>query len=626
MNGPKETGGAQASPAEGNEGNLTMTSNAKPSSARAAIRWARRRSWPGGATPLILALALAASPAFAEAPATPAPSEIMVVNLIRLLVKQGVITQSAADALIDQAQAEAKAAKAAAAETPPPAAAMAQLPPPPADVIRIPYVPQVVRDQIKEDVRKDVMAQAKAEGWASPGTFPDWVSRVHVFGDMRFRDEFDLYSSHNDDQYIDYATFNANGPTDINANTNPNNTVPYLNTRTNRIDQLSLRARFGLTADIFNGVSTTVRLATGSDNSPVSTTQLLGGGLTKKDIWLDQAYITLTPLYWTQIHFGRVPDLFMHTSLLFDDNLNFDGVLGTARHAIGDQGLKLFGAAGVFPLDYVPNTFPANSGDKESDSSKWLYAVQAGAEFQPDALSWSVSGAVSFYDFQNVQGHLSDPCDIYAGVKQCDTDSSRPSFMQKGNTLFLIRDIVPDPSNPNNYAQPQYVGLSYDYRLVDAMVNLESPLFGPTRVQLQGDYVRNLAYDPNRILNNPLLTPVTNRYSADGVNYVYKSGPNAWQAKLTVGYLHPETKGDWNIAAGYKYIEPDAVLDAFNDHDFHLGGTNAKGYFLYGTYYFANNAWLDARWFSATEVFPATQTLVAPLAIDVLQLELNTKF
>ncbi len=62
------------------------------------------------------------------------------------------------------------------------------------------------------------------------------------------------------------------------------------------------------------------------------------------------------------------------------------------------------------------------------------------------------------------------------------------------------------------------------------------------------------------------------------------------------------------------------MLDAFNDNDFHLGGTNAKGYFLYASYYFANNTWLDARWFSANEVFGS------PYAIDVLQLEVQTKF
>jgi hypothetical protein len=51
-----------------------------------------------------------------------------------------------------------------------------------------------------------------------------------------------------------------------------------------------------------------------------------------------------------------------------------------------------------------------------------------------------------------------------------------------------------------------------------------------------------------------------------------------------------------------------------------MGGTNTKGYYIIANYYFAKNTWIDGRWFSATEVFGP------PLAIDVLQLELQTKF
>ncbi len=592
----------------------------------------------GGAARLILALAasagvagpvLAQSEAIATAPAatapsaagapapatSPPPSESMVINLIRLLVKQGVITQDAADALRQQAEDEANQARAAAGQP-----GLAAVTPPPADVIRVPYVPLVVRNQIKEDIKRDVMAQAQAEGWANPGTFPDWISRIQWFGDVRFRDQFNFYSSNNISPFIDYATFNANGPIDINANTNPNG-LPFLNTRTNRLNQLSIRGRFGMNVTVFDGVKATVRLATGSDNSPVSTTQLLGGGLTKKNIWLDQAYITLTPNYWSAISFGRTPNLFMHTDLLFDDNLNLDGVTAVASTPVGHQGLKVFGAAGVFPLDYVSTSFPTNSAAKVADSTKWLYAVQAGVQFQPDALSWSAKGAVSFYSYENVQGRLSAACDTYNNIKQCSTDSSRPSVMQKGNTLFLIRNIAPNPSSPLNYAQPQFVGLSYDYRLVNVTGEVEIPLFGATRGQLQADYVRNLSYDPAAILGNPLTPPVTNfDISANGAPGAYRSGPNGWMVKATVGYLRPVAKGDWNVAVGYKYIEPDAVLDAFNDHDFHLGGTNAKGYFVSANYYIANNTWLTGRWLSATEVFGP------PLAIDVLQLELNTKF
>src|SRR5262249_22744174 len=158
---------------------------------------------------------------------------------------------------------------------------------------------------------------------------------------------------------------------------------------------------------------------------------------------------------------------------------------------------------------------------------------------------------------------------------------------QKGNTLFLIRDIAPDPSNPNNYAQPQFVGLSYNYRELDVTGSFQMPLFGDVHGQILGDYVRNLAYDAAAALKNPLAQPVTN-FDVSTNPGVYRSGANAYEFEGTIGHLQPKDRGDWFFTFGYRYIEPDAVIDAFNDHDFHLGGTNAKGYYATAGYYFAH--------------------------------------
>jgi hypothetical protein len=553
----------------------------------------------------------------AAAPAA-APSEIMAINLIHLLVKQGVITQAAADGLIKEAQDEANQARLTAAAAAPLAA------PPPPGVIRVPYVPEVVRNQIRDDIKKDVMAEAKTEGWANPNVVPPWINHVHFFGDLRFQDQFNIYDKNNLTGYVDFATLNNNGPIDVNAATNPNG-IPYLNTTTNRLNQLIIRGRFGVSFDVADIATMTFRLASGADNGPDSTTQILGSGLEKKDIWLDQAYITLTPVDWGAVNLGRAPNQFMHSDLVFSDNVNMDGVQVTAHKTINEDGLSVFGAGGAIPVGYVTSSFPTNDATKEGDSTKWLLAAQLGAKYQPTPGSWSARGAVSYYDFYNVAGQLSAPCDLYEGFTQCSTDLSRPSYMQKGNTLFFIRDVAPNPSlSPGLTPEPEFAGLAYNYRLIDAIAEFEMPLFGDTRGQLQGDFVRNLAYDPARLAAHGII-PLTNYFQECGANntnchYVYQSGPNAFGIKATIGYLHPENKGDWFLAAGYKYIEPDAVLDAFNDYDFHGGGANAKGYFVYAGYYFTRNSWVDARWFSANQVYGP------PLAIDVLMLELNTKF
>ena len=73
--------------------------------------------------------------------------------LIDLLVQNGTLPREKADALLAEAKKRADAAMAAAAE-----AAKTELP-----VVRVPYVPQVVRDQIRNEIREEVLARANAD-------------------------------------------------------------------------------------------------------------------------------------------------------------------------------------------------------------------------------------------------------------------------------------------------------------------------------------------------------------------------------------------------------------------------------------------------------------------------------
>ena len=81
------------------------------------------------------------------------------------------------------------------------------------------------------------MTQAKEENWAQPNTFPDWVSRITVEGDVRVRDESRLYSGSNSNEITDFARMNAKGPYDVNPQ-GGNSYPPMLNTREDRRNQL----------------------------------------------------------------------------------------------------------------------------------------------------------------------------------------------------------------------------------------------------------------------------------------------------------------------------------------------------------------------------------------------------
>ncbi|WP_367253415.1 putative porin [Pseudomonas sp. stari2] len=558
---------------------------------------------------LSLAVGMVIATLVGQAVAAPAPSENATINLIRLLVEQGILKQDKADALIAQAQNEAAQARQAAASTAVAAGPVAA----PGDV-RVQYVPAAVRDQIRDQVKAEVMATARQENWAAPNTFPDWASRISFDGDIRLRDESRYYSGSNSNEIVDFAKLNNNGPYDVNPNSSTA-LPPLLNTREDRTNLFRLRARLGMKAVISPEWTAGIRIGTGSDNNPVSTTQNLGGGFAKKDIWLDQGYLTWKPSDELTLTGGRFANPFMSTDMLYSNDLNFDGVAAIFDHKLSrDWGM--FGTVGAFPVDYTSDTTTSNGFDKEESDNKWLYGAQVGAKWAINSNN-RLKGALAYYRFEDIQGQRSSPCEPWAGAPGCDSDGTRAAFMQKGNSVFLLRDITPNPLNPSTTPQPQFVGLASEFNLLDLNLVWDADLPADFKLRSQGNYIHNLGYDEGDMRKRAAGQLVNNLDSSGNI----ESGANAWMVQFTLGNaLDLKKQGDWNLFAGYKYIQPDALPDGFNDSSFHLGGTNAKGYVLGGNYGLAKNVYATGRWMSTEAVYGA------PFDIDVLQLEINTRF
>ena len=559
---------------------------------------------------LSLAVGMVIATLVGQAAAAPAPSENATINLIRLLVEQGILKQDKADALIAQAQNEAaQARQAASAPTVVAAGPVAA----PGDV-RVQYVPAAVRDQIRDQVKAEVMATAKQENWAQPNTFPDWVSRISFDGDIRLRDESRYYSGSNSNEIVDFAKLNNNGPYDVNPNSSTN-LPPLLNTREDRENLFRLRARLGMKAVLAPDWTAGIRIATGSDNNPVSTTQTLGGGFGKKDIWLDQGYLTWKATQDVTLTGGRIANPFFSTDMLYSNDLNFDGIAAIFDHKLSrDWGV--FGTVGAFPVEYTNDTSTSNGVDKEDSDNKWLYGAQIGAKWAINSDN-RLKGALAYYRFDDIEGQRSSPCEPWAGAPGCDSDGSRSAFMQKGNSVFLLRDITPNPLNPAATPQPQFVGLASEFNLLDLNLVWDADLPEDFKLRSQGNYIHNLGYDEGDMRKRSAGQIVNNLDSSGDI----ESGANAWMVQFTLGNaLELKKQGDWNFFAGYKYIQPDALPDGFNDSSFHLGGTNAKGYFLGGNYGLAKNVYATGRWLSSEAVYGA------PFDIDVLQLEINTRF
>ncbi|KVX04602.1 hypothetical protein ASL22_03745 [Alcaligenes faecalis] len=559
-----------------------------------------------------LALTCTAGPVLAQA-----PSQNATVNLIRLLVQQGVLPQAQADALV--AQAEAEAAQARKADIGAAGAAQAR----PGDV-RVTYIPETVREQIREEVKNEVMSQAKAENWAQPNTFPDWVSRITVEGDVRVRNESRLMDGANSNELINFAKWNDNGPIPTVVENKPYGLkIPYLNSRQDRRNLWRIRARLGVKATLSERWEAGIRLATGSDDNPVSTSDTLGNGMGKKHLWLDQAYLSYRPADWATIVAGRASSPFDSTDLLWSSDLNVDGISAAFKHAMSDRPVTVFGNLGAYALEYANTPWDRNSLSEGSSENKWLLGAQIGAEWKINQRN-NLRGSVAYYHFDNIAGQRSSACTLYSSSDVCDTDWSRPAFMQKGNTVFLLRDIRQWSADPKNWNEWQYVGLASKFNLLDVNMRWDTEVMNGLKLRLAGNYVRNLAYDSNKMADRAggLHNIASNgTYDASGNPTGIESGGNAWMVQATLGSsLGLKDKGDWLAFAGYKYIEPDAMPDGYNDSSFHLGGTNARGYFLGAGYAFEKNVTGHLRWSSSKEVYGA------PLSIDIIQLELNARF
>ena len=565
------------------------------------------------------------------------------VNLVNLLVQQGVLKEEQAQALIKQAEDEAYVSRQAAkdattkADDATKAATAAAAAAQPPGTRHVTYVPEVVKRQLREEIKQEVMAKAQKENWASPGTYPEWAQRIRFYGDARVRYQGNYFPAGNDQAgAANFNAINTGSPFDV-SNSNPY-FGPTYNATQDR-NQFRLRGRLGMEADLLYGFTACLRIATCENNSPVSTNQTFGasgGNFSKYSLWLDRGYINWQG--WNgdlSLSAGRFDNPFWSpTDLVWYKELGFDGFAVQAKHEVW-EGFTPFAVAGAFPIYNTDFNAGINLADpatgaptKFASHDKWLFGGQVGfnARFSPE---YAFRFGVAYYDFDNVQGQRSSRCIVELASDVCNTDITRPSFAQKGNTYFPLRNIIPDaPGFGNNNGtafQYQYFGLVSQYRPVVVSGQLDLGHFHPTHIVLDGEYVNNTAF--SRSLMNAAAAiygvNMNNRGpSPDGGNTPgpFNGGNQGWLGRVTVGDREIKHLWDWNVHAGYKYLESDATIDAFADSDFGLGGTNLKGYFVGGNIGLGENVWATLRWMSANSIAGN------PYAVDVLQVDLNAKF
>lgn len=512
--------------------------------------------------PLFACLALAALHLPAAAADQP-PADIQRVRaatarLINMLVEQGLVTRDRAEVLLKEM--DEPAAPAAAPARPATAAGATK---PAAAAVRVPYVPEFVRNEIKDEVRNELIAQATREGWAGPGAVPAWVRGLRIEGDLRTRLQGDNFDA-------------SNAPQVSVMETNRTRVLTMQNTTTDR-QRLRVRARLGASITADDHWSGTVRLTTGNTTDPLSSNQTLGNYGNRFTTAFDRAFVRYRHGEQFNAVFGRFGNPFFGTDLVWASDLGFDGVAAQWTPALGGWGRGSL-TVGVMPVQEV----------ELSAADKWLYGVQAGVTW-PGRGQMSGRVALGYYHYDKLLGLANAP-------GSTNNDHTAPAFAQKGNTYF---NISSDPART-------LLALASEYRIVNLTGSVDMQLLGNKHLVLTADWAKNLGFD---------RAAVSARVGQD-----VEAKTNAWQMRVSFGDADIAQQGQWQAFLAYKHVERDAVLDAFTDSDLRGGGTDVKGYTLGGSVGLGRNTALTFRWLSADSISGP------PLALDTLQLDLLLRF
>ena len=573
-----------------------MKHTLKPaSSPRASVK----RMWP---VLIALAAGMAAPQARADERAELDQLRATTLALIQALVDQGLMSADKAQGLVRQAGTRSpavapSAAAASAGEWGRPAVAGAA-----AGTVRVPYLSETQRAQIREDIKLDVLATARDEGWADARKLPTWLNTFSFDGDLRVRFETALLGDANTPAALYRSQVDS-----------PAWSPDLTNTQTNR-NRLTLRARLGVNAKVSDDVSAALRLSTGT--SPTSASQTLGsspGFFNRYSMGLDRAWLRWEPRQDLQFTAGRMAAPFFGTDLIWPDDLSVDGLAAHAERTLG-SGVFAFANLGAFALQEL----------ELSGSDKWLLGAQIGVDWALNDRTQLRLGA-AIYDFRNVEGvreTTPQPTGALAGTVPYYSTEYRSGARLRGNTLINLND-------PTNTGAPVW-GLASKFRPINLTGALTLSQFDPVQVGLTLDYVKNSAFDLADIQRRAGSTAL-----ADLANKT-----TGLQARFQVGSKNLGERGSWNTFFALRSFERDAWVDALTDTTWNLGGTNYKGYSLGGAYAFDRRSTIGLRFTSTRNLDdgrrflsnPNDPTSVtgnlssAPLKVDVLQVEVNARF
>ncbi|HMP76793.1 MAG TPA: putative porin [Kiritimatiellia bacterium] len=281
-----------------------------------------------------------------------------------------------------------------------------------------------------------------------------------------------------------------------------------------------IRARVGAEAKPGEDLTIGLQFSTSENNDPVSGNQSLGNGASRKDIFLDLAYLDWHPATISGLHVigGKMENPFLRVSdLVWDSDLNPEGL--AIKHTLGGDGLDLRLSAGSFWVEERSAT---------SDDAM-LYGAQAVGSFKKDDLNILIGAG--YFLFENLEGF--PVIDV--------TGSDRAKARAFGNDSIKETELVDGVETTTDVLYGTGFEIAELIAEVGFNVGVPAAVFG---------------------------------------NYAVNQDADEDDTAYLVGFRLGKTKepGSFDFAYNYREIEANAVLGAWTDADYIGGGTDGKSH------------------------------------------------
>ena len=227
-----------------------------------------------------------------------------------------------------------------------------------------------------------------------------------------------------------------------------------------------------------------------------------------------RAYIKFDPVEWASVSGGRIPNPWFSTDLVWDEDLNFDGVAVNLRSVTPTQSLRPFATAGWFPLraDNPPNA-----------EKQWLAGGQIGAEYDLSS-STRLRLGLAKYHYSRIEARTDTNFDAIGPLPGYGRYEHSSALRQKGNTLVLTN---PGAGAAFGETTPIY-GLASKFEPWVLTATADLAHFDPVHVLLSAEYVKNTGFDRGDILRRTGLNLTDGKDTAYHVRLMVGM-PSVWK-------------------------------------------------------------------------------------------------